>query len=170
MALACGSQVQGISYPPTLASCPCLVSIDFRQSQGGYRVSATNGASHPASWAFPTENLLLAPFLNCVTPLGVSKKASSTSIFCLLVLFDFQLCFPAVKNICTDGSNWEFNNFLMFLVVFGKSTENETYFSSMFPYAVRKLSVLKLHRGFILSLSLSSPVIEGRLTLKTFSF
>lgn len=60
-------------------------------------------------------------------------KASGTSIFCSLVLGDFQLCFLVVRNICTDGSNWEFNNFLMFLLVLGKSTETDIYFFQCFP-------------------------------------
>lgn len=32
-------------------------------------------------------------------------KSSSASIFCSLVLVDFQLCFSFVKNIWMDGSN-----------------------------------------------------------------
>ncbi|CAO2633367.1 hypothetical protein LEMLEM_LOCUS22170 [Lemmus lemmus] len=52
-------------------------------------------ASYPPSWAFPTENLLLAPFLNCVTPLGVGKKLQvhlySACLSCLISSFVSQL-------------------------------------------------------------------------------
>lgn len=65
-------------------------------------------------------------------------KTSSASISSL-VLADFQLCFASVKNICMVGSNWEFNNFLMFLVVLGNSTEKDIYFFSVFPHSVLKL-------------------------------
>lgn len=74
-------------------------------------------------------------------------RASGTSLFCSLVLVDFQLCFLAVKNICMDGSNWEFNNFLMFLLVLGKPTENDIYFFSVFPRSVLKLCA-KIVRDF----------------------
>lgn len=58
---------------------------------------------------------------------------TSSALICLLVLADFQLCFASVKNICMVGSNWEFNNFLIFLVVLGNSTENDIYFFQCFP-------------------------------------
>ena len=66
-------------------------------------------------------------------------KASSASIFCSLVLVDFQLCFPTVKNIYTDGSNWEFNNFLMSLVVLGKPSENDLCIFSVSPFCAKTL-------------------------------
>lgn len=50
---------------------------------------------------------LFAQLVNCLTPLGdfgghELVKSSGASIFCLLVLVDFQLCFPFVKKH-TDG-------------------------------------------------------------------
>lgn len=97
-------------------------------------------------------------------PLWELVRASRTSLFCLLVLPELQLGFPAVTSIRTGGSNWEFNNFLMFLVVFRRSTENEPYFSSMFPHSLRKLSVLKPHRGF----SLPAPIRPANLEAISF--
>lgn len=81
---------------------------------------------------------LVSAAFELLDPFGL-VKASSASIFCSLVLAYFQLCFPAVKNISSDGSNWEFNNFLMFPVVPGKSTENDKYFFSVPPSCAKTL-------------------------------
>ena len=93
--------------------------------------------------AFPHgKPALVSPAFELLDPVGAHGlgRTSSASIFGSLVLADFQLCFPAVKkNIYMDGSNWEFNNFLMFLVVLGKSTENGLYIFSVSPFCAKTL-------------------------------
>lgn len=66
-------------------------------------------------------------------------RASRASLFRSVVLLDFQLRFPFVKNICMDGSNWEFNNFWMFLVGLGNSAENDIYFFSVSPFCAKTI-------------------------------
>lgn len=127
-------------------------------------MSAMNGTSCLQLWAFPHGQPLVSSSFELREPLWELVRASRTSLFCLLVLPELQVCFPAVKNIRTGGSNWEFNNFLMFLVVFRRSTENEPYFSSMFPHSLLKLSVLKSHRGF----SLPTPIRPANLEAISF--
>lgn len=92
--------------------------------------------------AFPHgKPALVSPAFELLDPFEAHGlgRASRASILGSLVLADFQLSFPAVKNIYMDGSNWEFNNFLMFLVVLGKSTGNGLYIFSVSPFCAKTL-------------------------------
>lgn len=88
-------------------------------------------------------------------------KLTSASIFCSLVLVDFQLCFPFVKNIRMDGSNWEFNNFLMFLMVLGYSIETDIHFFNVSPFCAKTI-----HAFYFLLFLLE----QSRLALKSSFF
>lgn len=125
--------------------CSCAVQGSFEPGPlppWRHRGLAGKQCSLYLQQAFPHGKLaLVSPASELLDLFGAHElgRASGASIFGSLVLANFQLCFPAVKNIYMDGSNWEFNNFLMFLVVLGKSTENGLYIFSVSPFCAKTL-------------------------------
>lgn len=61
-----------------------------------------------------------------------------------------------------DGSDWEFNNFLMFLMVLGYSTETDMHFFSVSPFCAKTIHAVYFLLFFLLE--------QSRLALKSSFF
>lgn len=63
-----------------------------------------------------------------------------------------------------DGSNWEFNNFLMFLMVLGHSTETDIHFFNVSPFCAKTIHAFYFLLFFLLEqskLAFNSFLFEG---------